>query len=263
MAGEARTAVTFELWDGAAAETGESVLGLWAPAAELKDRTPVWRASYPADPDEAEAGLKKAHNKLAAAQAALAEAPDRLETFAARQAAGLQPQSFGLGAAAPEPESDLALLLLEMRQGQAPQGYAAAGESTGRWDQAVEAVEDLIKRLERSMSDYAWVETCVGGHLVAQTRIGWTGDAETVVLAPWPAGASQGGRPDPRLMALHRQTLALALASRQALMRTFTAALEAAVKLAASGGILALPAVWRFINQVRIEWQKRKEISNG
>ena len=32
---------------------------------------------------------------------------------------------------------------------------------------------------------------------------------------------------------------------------------------AASGGILALPAVWRFINQVRIEWQKRKETSNG
>ena len=253
MTGEARAAVTFELWDGAAAETGESVLGLWAPAAELKDRTPVWRASYPADPDEAEAGLKKAHNKLAAAQAALAEAPARLETFAARQAAGLQPQSFGLGAAAPEPESDLALLLLEMRQGQAPQGYAAAGESTGRWDQAVEAVEGLIERLERSLSDYAWVETCVGGRLVAQTRISWLGDAATVVPAS----------PDPKQMALHRQTLALALASRQSLLRTFTAALEAAVKLAASGGILALPAVWRFINQVRIEWQKRKEISNG
>ena len=261
MTGEARAAVALEFWDGAAAGTGyrqesgtpEDLLGLWAPAAGPEGEAPVWRASYPADLDEAEAGLQEVRRMLDAAEAALAEAPARLEAFAARQAAGEQFVSYGPQAATPQPESDLALLLLEMRQGAAPEGYAIGGKATGRWDQAVEAVEDLIKRLERSLSDYAWVETCVGGHLVAQTRIGWTGDAQTVVPA-WP---------DPRLMALHRQTLALALASRQALMRTFTAALEAAVKLAASGGILALPAVWRFINQVRIEWQKRKEISNG
>ncbi len=255
MTGEAR-AVTFEFWDGAAVETGENVLGLWTPAAgptAAGDKAPVWRASYPDDLDEAEAGLKEAHSRLDAAQAALAEAPARLEAFAARQVAGLQYASYGLEAAAPEPESDLALLLQEMRQGAAPQGYAVEGKSAGRWDQAVEAVEGLIARLERSLSDYAWVETCVGGHLVAQTRVGWLGDAATVVPA----------QPDPKLMALHRQTLALALASRLSLLRTLTAALEAAVKLAASGGILALPAVWRFINQVRIEWQKRKEISNG
>ena len=262
MTGEARTAVALEFWDGAAAGTGyrqgsgtpEDLLGLWAPAAGPGGEAPVWRASYPADLDEAEAGLKEVHRMMGAAEAALAEAPARLEAFAARQAAGQQFVSYGPQAAAPQPESDLALLLLEMRQGAAPENYATGGKPAGRWDQAVEAVEGLIERLERSLSDYAWVETRVGGHLVAQTRIGWTGDAQTVVQAPWP---------DPRLMALHRQTLALALASRQALMRTFTAALEAAVKLAASGGILALPAVWRFINQVRIEWQKRKEISNG
>lgn len=253
MSGEARPAAVFEVWDGAAAESGEEVLGLWAPAAGARAGAPVWRASYPADPDEAEAGLEEAWWKLGAAEAALAEAPARLEAFAARQAAGLEYGSYGPEAAAPEPESDLALLLREMRQGRAPESYAGDGKPAGRWDQAVEAVEGLLGRLGRIVGEYAWVETHAGGRLAAVTRIGWTGDAETVTPAD----------PDPKLMALHGQTLALALDSRQALLRTLTVALTAAVQAAASGGILALPAVWRFINQVRIELQKRKEISNG
>jgi hypothetical protein len=228
------------------------VLGVWAPAIGSVTGTPVWRASYPAGLEAGAAGLDAARSRLATADPALHDALIRLDAFAARRGKASDAEAYGLEAEAAAPERDLSLLLQEMRTAGVPRSYEAEAEPAGRWDGAVEAFQGLIQRLERIVADGVWVETRIGGQLVAETCMGWMGDAETV--AP--------NRPNPQWMALHLRTVELALASRQALLRTFALALASAVKLsvlaATPGGfVLALPAVWRFITQVRIEWRKR------
>jgi hypothetical protein len=87
--------------------------------------------------------------------------------------------------------------------------------------------------------------------LLGQTTVGWTGDVNTV----WRLGISA-----PEVM-LHQRTLALALQSRDTLLQTLAKATQFAVKLAQlllllgtpGGVILALPAAWKFINEVLAE----------
>jgi hypothetical protein len=70
---------------------------------------------------------------------------------------------------------------------------------------------------------------------------------------------SEDVRPDQA--ALHQCALALALASRDTMIRTFIIAARGAAKLSMAmatpgGAILALPAVWDFINRVTAEGKK-------
>jgi hypothetical protein len=80
--------------------------------------------------------------------------------------------------------------------------------------------------------------------------VGWTGDAETI----WPQPRH------PEQVALHWNTLDLALQSRTTLLRTLIIVTHGAVKisslLAMPGGVvLALPAIWKFINRLMDEYR--------
>ena len=83
---------------------------------------------------------------------------------------------------------------------------------------------------------------------MGETIVGWTGDTRTV----WGAGAA------PARLAWHTRSMALALASRAMLLRTFFLVTQDAAKLSVllavpGGAVLALPVAWKFVYQVLAE----------
>ncbi len=120
-----------------------------------------------------------------------------------------------------------------------------------RWERATQEFQAWLSKMTHLVVNYADVQTCIAGELKAWTIVTWTGDMATT----WQAGLS------PDQIQLHQKTLALAVASRVASMRTFGAVLRGAGLLAhtavlattPAGAIVALPAVWKFFNLVRDE----------
>jgi hypothetical protein len=274
MESEGRSRPVFELFDATQTDSDQEVLGLWAPVPAPKleaiafdareqaaETAPVWRADYPADPDLVTGTLEGARRSLAAAERALDEVPVRLDLYLMRERMGV---AYALPTSEAPParaEDDLSLMLAEMR-GVAPAvSFEAEGRFGGRWDEAVQFFQTFTERLKQVTAHYTWVETRVEGKLVGQTAVGWTGDVDTFLVESL----------DPELMQLHEQTLQLALASRQMLLRTSTMIVANAAKLSVlittpGGIVLAIPTVLRFINEVRKELQQtmdKKEATNG
>ena len=258
--------------DSPPARSMPDMLGLWTTvpllpaegiafgtAAAGTAEAPVWRANLSPDPDLAAAQIASAEASLDASQAALTTATDRINALVEEQKeqpAGLAFAVSAVGPALAQPERELLALLEEAEKGRPPVSFGAAEVISGGWAQATQQFQGFVDQLRRIVSHYAWVETRVQGKLLSQTTVGWTGDMDT---------AWQGGL-DPAQMALHQRTLALALASRAMLIRTFVVATSGAAKLSVllstpGGVILALPAAWKFINQVRTELEKHQQIT--
>jgi len=270
----------FELHDGTdagstSATSTADVLGVWtavpAPpatgiafdaAAEAAPEAPVWRANLPADPHQAAEHLKRAEAELETSRRALGAAEDRIETLVGRKSTGVAfgvpgAQVFAVEPGLAEPEQDLLALLREAETGQPPVSYGL-GEKVEGLREAAQQFQDFAERARRIVAHYAWVETRVQDQLLGQTTVGWTGNMRTA----WQEGLA------PEQMTLHRRTLALALASRETLIRTFTIVASGAAKLslllsAPGGAILALPAAWKFINQVRAEIERHQQVTRG
>jgi hypothetical protein len=264
----------FELFDASPAGGDLDVLGLWttvpvpqleAVAFDTQDQAteapPVWRADYPAELDQAAGVLEDARRSLAAAEMALDEVPARLDLYLMQERVGVSYALPTPGDQSDRAEDDLSLLLAEMRGAVPSVSFEAEGGFAGRWDEAFQFFQSFTERLRQMAAHYAWVETRVEGRLVGQTAVGWTGDVDTIVVDSL----------DPELMRLHEQTLQLALASRQMLLRTSAMILANATKISAliatpGGIVLAIPAVLRFINQVRKELKQnmdKEEAQNG
>ncbi len=265
----------FELAGAGLADTALDVLGVWTatPAAPAEavafDTTtapapdaPVWRANLPADPERAAAELAGGEGRLGASHEALTEAQVRLGAFVAARTAGPAFDTLSVPADGAAPEAELWLLLQEIEQGRPPSSFGLGDSLVGGWEQANQQFQAFIEQVSRLVAYYAWVETRQAGRIVGRTAVGWTGDVDTV----WPAAAQ------PDQAELHRRTLALALASRDALVRMVALVTSGAVKLSVllttpGGAVLALPAAWKFINQVLAELEKHQlrveETHNG
>ena len=264
----------FELLEATPAGGDQDLLGLWTmvPVPQLEsvafdtldqaaETVPVWRADYPADPGRAAAALEDARQSLAAAGMALDEVPARLDLYLMQERVGVSYALPTPGDQSDRAEDDLSLLLAEMRGAVPAVSFETEGGFAGRWDEAFQFFQSFTDRLKQMADHYIWVETRIEGRLVGQTAVGWTGDVDTILVDSL----------DPDLMRLHEQTLQLALASRQMLLRTSAMILANATKISAliatPGGIaLAIPAVLRFINQVRKELKQKmdkEEDQNG
>ena len=91
--------------------------------------------------------------------------------------------------------------------------------------------------------------------MLARTVVGWTGDLDTL----W----EQYLRPEQ--IDLHRRSLNLAITSRAAMLRTFIVTTQGAAKLSIllatpGGAILALPAAWKYVNQILAELEKIRDL---
>jgi hypothetical protein len=127
-------------------------------------------------------------------------------------------------------------------------------EVASEWKRVTQQFQASVERLLQFVVHNAWVETHVQECLVARTAVGWTGDLQTV----WYEQVSAAHA------AFHQRALALALASRETLLRTVALAARGALTLSIllgtpGGAVLALPVAWRFINQVLAELEEQPE----
>jgi hypothetical protein len=227
------------------------------PAGTRVEPPPVWRLQLPADSARAAANFHAISQGLRAADAALASAETRMADISARagqDAARPEGLSFDVNTA-PLPtdpaELNLMRMLREADGHESMASFEAIGEDRGGWRRAAEQFQKFLQTVERFVAHYAWVETEVENRLLARTIVGWTGDTRTL----WPTDLNSEQR------LLHMRSLTLALESRVTMQRTLTVVITGAAKLSLMlttpvGAVMALPAAWKFIEQVRREMNR-------
>lgn len=203
---------------------------------------PVWRVELPDDPAAAWTALRAAEAELERHEAALDAAPARLGALAAAGGA----VSFGTGGL-PAPERQLLAMLGELGDagGQGAGSFSTRGAATTSWAEAEERFRAFVAQVQDAVANYAVVETRVGGGLVARSTVSWTGDMRSLLGAAPTAGQREA----------HRRAVGLALRSRAALLKSFGtvmrgAALVAVMAGSPAGALMAMPAAWRFVDQL-------------
>jgi hypothetical protein len=210
--------------------------------------------------------LQRGEQRIHAAQHALADAPQRLDSLvaAARSSAaeGGAMTSFALPTEAevlPQPEADLLDTLQRLAPPPAEEPYHFSIETQRTadarqrdtlpeaWQHSMQQVQAFLQHIREVVTHYALVETAIAGQMVGRTTIGWAGDARTT----WHPTLT------PAQAALHWRTLDMALHSRLMLLRTFVVVsqglLKVAVLVSTGNVVLALPALWKFINTIIAE----------
>ncbi len=241
----------------------QALPGLWLPAAAESNiafdvnapptaEEALWRADLPSDTDLAQQELNARTAQLSRFDTSLAIAGQRLEQFGDRIARGAGSASFATEVLA-TPEQELLNWLGEV-QGRAVASYGIGEDWAAGWNAATEQLQAMVERAINLVVYYARVETNVGGERLGATTGSWTGDMDTA----WHAELT------PEQAALHQRTLLLALESRDAYLRAFALASRGAVMLAAlpallaapGGALVAIPAAWKFIQDVLQELEK-------
>ena len=235
------------------------VFQLWQPAPQASDisfeaaatdepvpQVSLWSLDLPADPEQAAATLAQAEAQLQATQALLDEAPARLEAFAARLQSGADEQ-FGLESTGEVSIGAAETALLPWIDALEPGQVSFGGEGLSRGDvgDAIAELRQAVDRLLGQVLHLARVETRQQGTLLASSLVDWTGDLDTA----WKPAVS------PEEQSLHQRSLALALKARIALLRIIMTTTQGAVKIAAliaapGGALLALPAAWKYVQQL-------------
>lgn len=249
-------AFTWELLPAAPSELSEPVksVAFGLPDATQEQPMPVWRVDLPADDGLAAHQLQQALDQVRASQAQLEALPARFDrlAFEAKNAEGSAKGVSPAGASFAVPEAadaDAELITALAQISSAPAkgevSFGLAEHLSSGWEQVNQQFQAFADRLQRTLTHLAWVETRQAGKLIGETVVGWSGDSDTV----WDATAS------PEQMKLHHRSLETALQSRITMLSTFTTAVQGAVKLSIiistpGGVILALPTVWKYINQV-------------
>jgi hypothetical protein len=251
------------------------LLGVWEvpPAAAESFGVPAgatWRVQLPASPREAGALLEQKRLALRRSEVGLVEAERRLSRVAAVAGGGPRiadpagaaegavggrriADAFGAGeGAAGGPE---ARLLRALQAIEGPASFATDWHSGAEQRQVSQRWRDFLGQACTLVSHAMCVETDVAGALVGRTTVGWAGDFDT----RWEPHVA------PLSMALHRQAVHLALASRIALVRLLIVVGAGAAKLALrltipGAQLLVLPAAWRFVQDVLKELQAWREV---
>ncbi|MBI3942689.1 MAG: hypothetical protein HY326_06720 [Chloroflexi bacterium] len=208
----------------------------------------ILQANLPPDTHVAEQLLDTKYAQIQESDEVLARAQARIgvvSSVIASQEAGQAfdpnaPQSL-LGS--PEQELLAALAAIEGPDGQVQFGL---GDELGeKWEQISAQIKTTLDSLLHQVVYNAWVETRVENKTVGRTVVAWTGSTETDLLAAITSDE----------IGLHGRSVDVALISRQKLVRLLFLALDGALKLslllsAPGSVILALPAIWKYVNQV-------------
>jgi hypothetical protein len=222
----------------------------------VQEQVCIWRTDLPADPEMAHLQLQQSEEQLVAAEDALRDVPERIENLVKRaKAQGQGGLAFDTVALEP-PEAEL-WRWLAVESGDGGVSYSLDYGLSQEWQNAREGFQRELARVLQLVVYYAWVETQVQGRLVVRSVLRWSGDMDTL----WQGAVTPGQA------GLHRRSLAVAVASRNLMLRTVLLTTQNAAKLATllatpGGVVLALPAVWRFINQVLAELDQYKTMKN-
>lgn len=216
-------------------EPGDRLLAAWetGPAGALR-----WVAEL--ELDQAEAWLAR-HMYVVADAAALAR---RLED---RMLAAVSAEH----GAADSPEAALRLEFEAARgllEGRAPALLrAASGALHGLWHRARGDAADVFDQLGLLLEGGAIETRGADGRYVARTMVDWSGDLQTV----WTPGRAGWE------VALHRESVAVALRAREAALDGVAAAARGAARLTAlvaapaqTAAVMTLPLAWRYLRRL-------------
>lgn len=247
----------FELVGLTEDEDSPVLLGLWSAAAsppvsfeagETAPEIPVWRVNIPDDEQLAEQWFDQGEERLRQARAKLAQVAPRLDHLAQLNV-DVGATSFTLDTI-PLPPAEQHLLD-EVRGWEDGTGAVAFGFG--------DDVMASLRKLQEAVRYYAAAETAHQGVVLGRTTLSWLGDADTV----W---ASLSTR---RQVNMHRRTVNLVVASKDATIRLLFLTLQSAAKIAASlstGGITAaaaIPIAWRYIRDVLAELDKLEAVKQA
>jgi hypothetical protein len=227
-----------EDWSFAPAPTDDA-LSFSLGAAVLEQPAPTFRMDLPPG-DAASAALDAAEKRLLQSEAALDSVPEKLEALLSAASSGTVSYAVSGSAGA----ADL-LQLLERAGAPETTSFGLFSGAQDKMEDASCAFQEALQRLSEVVSRMANVETSVQGRQIGRTRIGWSGDFET--LFPLALSTAE--------LQLHQRSIHLALASRRLAVSMIATTAQSAVKVSAllatpGGALLALPAVWKYINGV-------------
>jgi hypothetical protein len=240
--------VFLEAWSFAPAGSDDAV-SFAVGAVQSNESAPTWRLDLPSG-TAASAALDAAEVQLLQSETALESVPDQLEALLHSAHSG----TVSFAAAASPASADLLELL---QRGGTPDltSYGLFSRKQEKMEDAGRGFQDALQRLADMVSRMANIETSMQGRMVGRTRVGWDGHFETV----FPAALL------PEELLLHQRSINLALASRRLAISMIARTVQSAVKVAAylatpGGALLALPAVWKFINGIINEVKTYQEL---
>jgi hypothetical protein len=264
MATKSRSAFTLS---GGISDIAPSVLGFWQTASRAASNDIVafdvgaaqtdaliWQVNLPNDTQRATAQLADGEARLSAAKSTLATSTRRIASLVKSQSGATSFDVLSTRVPLPQPEVDLLSALNELQRPTQATAFGLSDQLMRGWQEATQSFQSVVDQLVKFVANYAWVETQVEGQWLGRTVVAWDGDTNTL----WKNHLSE-----PQV-ALHERALALALASRNMLIHTFAVASKGAVILATlpvllstpAGAMAALPAAWKFVNQVLAELDK-------
>ena len=219
-------------------------------AQALDAQVPEWCVSLPGDARLAAATLLESEAILEATRGALPGALKRLDSF------GREPtaiRTFDVGKPPGTPHgAELANPVIEFGAG-GDLVSAGAGPSDGPWRPLLAAFRAYLERLTMAVAPCALVRTYVGDRCVGLTVIRQLSDLRTI--SPRGLSAEEA--------ALEDRAVALVLATRITLLRSFSMAVRGAVLLSATlatpvGPLLALPTAWQIIEATQARARVRR-----
>ncbi|MGQ0600515.1 MAG: hypothetical protein ACT4QE_02320 [Anaerolineales bacterium] len=254
----------FQLLDTTTVQVTPRLFGMWEEASGgpisfaapgASDEIPVWSVNVSADPRLATSQLDAGLEQVTSASEALSEAQTRIEALV-KNSPGVGEVSFAApGVPLPPAERELMTALEHLKASE--RGAVSFGLLPDGIDlaEAENKFKTVLARLTQSLAYYAFVETLIEGRLLCRTTLNWSSDTRTV----WQSGLAV------EQWALHRRTLELSVQSRATLMRTVALTVQSAIKISTllampGGALLALPATWKFINEVLQEVDQPRDI---
>lgn len=244
----------FEVEDATAPAVTSELFGFWAtrapapaavsfgtPAADPAAEPVIWRSRLPADPMLAERELAAAEDWQRQREQAFQEALPRMQALLASDGQ----LSFAAPQQLDPAEQTLLSAVLDASDASADVSFGIGDDIVAGWAAADQHLRRFMQHNLRNIVHAAWIETSIGERLRGRSVIGWGGDTDTVWETQIPATE----------LRLHRRSVDLALGSRLALIRSFGLAGRGAAIVATAvsspiGPVMALPAAWRFINDL-------------
>ncbi|HSV86514.1 MAG TPA: hypothetical protein VLH85_08055, partial [Levilinea sp.] len=182
-------------WSFTSAASGDAV-SFDPGAASVEEHAPTFRLDLPAG-DRALAVLDAAEHRLQCSEMVLEGIPGELDALLLAERSGAV--SFEVAA------SPAAAELLELLEHPEMTSFGLFSRERKKLEDNGTVFQDVLRRLSEMVSRMAYVETSVQGRLVGRTRVGWSGDFES--LFPDAVTAKE--------FILHQRSLNLALASRR------------------------------------------------
>lgn len=241
-------------------ETPVDALGLWqvtAGEAISGDQAgSLWRAQLPAEPLEAgqaldvqEADLHRVRRALGTVESRLSADLKNLPQPEAAADYALQPTRLEV-----EPGSPGSVLVTAAQTRWPEASYAVYDRfplNAHSLEEAGQAVGHFASQVQQTISQFARVETVLGGRMVGVTHVAWSGEVAT----RWSA------RYGPDHYHQHTRVLAQALATRQDWLRFLLLVTGGALRIGAalaSGpfSLLTLWTTWNYLKRVVAEYSR-------